>query len=277
MDALHFSAESVTGLIVEAVLMMLIPVALLVAWKIRTREKLLPVFVGAGIWFVFAILLKIAPAYFLLQADNPAANTVKNNVWLSYLTAGVLAGVFEETGRFIAFRFLLKKQTHRRASVSYGIGHGGFESAYTGFQLGSVAVLLILINSGLGDLITGGADEATLSLLASQLEPYMNLDFGTCMLGAFERVPAIALHISLSVLVFAAVRERGRLWLFPAAAALHALFDFSIAFYGAQLVPAWAMELILALAAVLIALAARRVYKGLRETEENDRETSVSP
>ncbi|MBO4354349.1 MAG: YhfC family intramembrane metalloprotease [Clostridia bacterium] len=268
MEALHFTTESIAGLMIEGILMILIPVVLLIIWQKRTHENILPVVVGGATWFVFAILLKLAPAYFLLQANNPIAKAVSGNAWLSYLVAGILAGVFEETGRFLAYKFVLKKYEKRRASISYGIGHGGFESVYVGFQMGAMAVLGVLINAGFGDFLTVGADEATVATLVAQLSPMTDLSMGECLLAVFERLPAIAFHISASVLVFAAVREKKYAFLFPLAIILHFLFDFSIAFYAAGLISAWAMEFGFAVIVAPIVYFAYRIYKKLGETAE---------
>ena len=267
MDSLHFTNEAIAGMITEGALMMVIPVVLFIIWKIKTRESIAPVFIGAAVWFVFAIVLKIAPAYFLLQADNPVAKAISGNVWLSYLTAGILAGVFEETGRFLAFRFVLKKYRHRRTSITYGIGHGGFESVYIGFQIASLAVIGILANSGNIGLIAGNADEATLSLLAAQLQPYTDLHFSECMLAVFERLPAITAHIAFSVMVFAAAREKRFIYLFPVAVVLHMVLDFFAVFYQAGYVDLWLMEIILACFAVAAAFFASRIYKKLDEPD----------
>ncbi|MBR5410677.1 MAG: YhfC family intramembrane metalloprotease [Clostridia bacterium] len=270
MGNLHFSSVAVIGLVAEGALMIALPVVLLIIWKKKTHEKLLvPVAVGAVTWLLFAIVLKLAPAYFLLQADTPAAKAIAGNPWLSYLVAGALAGVFEETGRYLAFRFALKKYTHRRASVSYGLGHGGFESAYIGFQIISVAMLGALIGAGLGEkILSSGTDEETLALIVTQLAPYANATLGECMLGVFERCVAIAMHLSLSVLVFAAVREKKFRLLYPAAVLLHAAFDFSIVLGTVFPIPAWGLELILAALVVPIALLARHVYRKLKADEE---------
>lgn len=268
MDSLHFTNEAIAGLITEGALMMLIPVVLFIIWKIKTHESIAPVFIGAAVWFVFAIVLKIAPAYFLLQADNPVAKAISGSVWLSFLTAGILAGVFEETGRFLVFRFVLKKYRHRRTSVTYGIGHGGFESVYIGFQMISLAALGILSNSGNIGLIAGKADEATLSLLADQLQPYAGVQFSECMLAVFERLPAITAHIAFSVMVFAAVREKRFICLYPVAVVLHMVFDFSAAFYHAGYINLWVTEIILACFAAAAACFAARIYQKLGENEQ---------
>ncbi len=263
MDNLHFSNEAIAGLLTESLLQMILPIVLLVVWKIKTHEKIFPVFIGAVTWLLFAIILKIAPAYLLLQADNPLAKTISGNIWLTMLVAGILAGLFEETGRFLAFRYVLKKYDQRRSAISYGIGHGGFESMYIGFQCISIPFMGIMINSGMGGLITAGADEATTSLLVSQLEAYSSVTFPDAMLGTFERIPAVAVHIAFSVLVFAAVKNRKQRYLYPLAILLHTLMDFSIVLYQAEMVPLWAMELILVGYAAAVGYFALKVYRKL--------------
>ena len=261
MDSLHFSEEAIAGLLTESVLMMILPIVLLIVWKIKTHEKIFPVFIGAVTWLLFAIILKIAPAYLLLQADNPVAKTISGNIWLTMFVAGILAGLFEETGRFLAFRYVLKKYDQRRSAISYGIGHGGFESMYIGFQYISIPLMGIMINSGMGGLITAGADEATKAVLISQLEPMASVTFVEAMLGTFERIPAIAVHIAFSVLVFAAVRNRKQRYLYPVAIMLHTLMDFSTVVYQAGMVPLWAMELILVGYAAAMGCFALKVYR----------------
>lgn len=267
METVRFSAGALAGLTVQGALMMLIPVVLLVLWMKKTREKILPVIVGAAAWFVFAIILKLAPAYFLIQADNPVSRAVNSSPWLLYAVAGILAGVFEETARYLSFKFVLKKYEDRRAAISYGIGHGGFESVYVGFQTLSVAFLGMIVNSGLISRITAGMNGDQLFALFAQLGEYADLPFAECLLGVFERLPAIVLHISLSVLVFAAVRRKRYFYLYPASVAVHALFDFSIALYASGILPSWALELLFACLAAAVAFFASRVYKTLGENE----------
>lgn len=53
--------------------------------------------------------------------------------------------------------------------------------------------------------------------------------------------------------------------LYPLAILLHALFDFSIVFYGAGLVPAWGLELIFAAFAALLVFFAWRIYRNMEQ------------
>ena len=264
MENIHFTDEAIAGLIMQGILMIILPVVLLIIWKIKTKESIVPVIIGAVTWLAFAIILKLAPAYLLLYADNPVAKTISGNVWLTGILAGVLAGVFEETGRFLAFKFMLKKYENHRSSITYGIGHGGFESVYIGFQFFMIAVMGIMINNGMGDQLTNGANEAQLSTITQQLTQYSELTIGECLLGVFERIPAIVIHISFSVLVFAAVRNKKYFWLYPLAVFLHALMDFSTAFYNAGLVNVLVLELLIACFSAAVAFFASRIYKKLR-------------
>ena len=253
MDNLHFTDEAIAGLIIQSILMIIIPVILFIVWKIKTHEKVLPVIIGAVTWLLFAIILKLAPAYFLLQADNPIAKTISGNIWYTSILAGVLAGVFEETGRFVAFKTVLRKYEHSRSSISYGIGHGGFESIYVGVQMLSFPLMGILINNGMGDQITAGMDEAMKATALSQLEGYASLTIPECLLGAFERIPAILFHISASVLVFKAAREKKYFYLYPLMILVHALIDFSAVFGQNVMLPPWAIELMITVLAAATA------------------------
>ena len=263
MDDLHFTDEAVTGLFIESTLLIIIPVILFIVWKIKTHEKVLPVIIGALTWLLFAIILKLAPGDLLLYGDNPIAKTISGNIWYTMIIAGVLAGVFEETGRFIAFKTVLKKREHRRVSISYGIGHGGFESIYIGVQMLTIPLMGIMINNGMSDRITAGMDEAMKATALAQLEGYASLTMPECLFGVLERIPAITYHISASVLVFAAAREKKYVYLYPLMILVHALIDFSSVFAQIGMNSTWGFELMLAVFAAAMAYFAARVYKRL--------------
>ena len=81
--------------------------------------------------------------------------------------------------------------------------------------------------------------------------------------GGLERLSAMALHMALSVLVFASVRT-GRRLLFPAAIAVHAGVNFAAVVANAHL-PIAATEAIVLLLTALACLWAAQIYKNLRE------------
>ena len=48
MESLQFTAESIAGLMIEGIFMIIIPVVLLIIWQKRTHEKIVPVIVGGA-------------------------------------------------------------------------------------------------------------------------------------------------------------------------------------------------------------------------------------
>ena len=92
---------------------------------------------------------------------------------------------------------------------------------------------------------------------------------GTFLWAGFERACTIILHLSISVLVFAAVGEPGKKWLFPAAILTHAAVNFIAVESNASLTVA-ATEIIILAFAVIAALFARMVYRTLPVTVQEN-------
>ncbi|MBQ9459233.1 MAG: YhfC family intramembrane metalloprotease [Oscillospiraceae bacterium] len=240
----------------------LLPVGLLIWWRRTRKAKLLPCLVGALVVGVFARVLEALLHMACLIDDNPVSRAINGNVWLYTLYGSLAAGVFEETGRYVAFRFLLTKKRYpeRDTAVSCGIGHGGIESVLmVGALFALYAVLAALQRSGDTSAmlpLTGG-DAA---LLAPVLEQLRGITPGACVLSMIERAFAIVLHISLSVFVFLAVRDRTQRSWFPFAVALHAVADAPAALYQKGVVPMWAAELWLAVVSLYALRSARKCY-----------------
>ena len=263
---IRFSSSVIAVYAVTGVLMVLAAVILFILWKKRTNAKLLPVITGAAVFILFALMLKVIPAYPLLIADNAVSRTINGNLWLYALTAGLLAGIFEETGRFLAYRTVLKKHTARRTALDYGIGHGGIELLYVGFVTASITVLGILVNSGKLPELLRDVPESMLPAAQQKLEAYAAADVGTLFLGLLERCSALLMQVSFSVIVFRAARENNKLWYYPAAILLHAAVDFSAVLMSSQIV--LTEVLILLYAAVLSGIAFKLIYPKLSDREE---------
>lgn len=267
MNDIRFTSGALAGFAVEGVLTILIPIILLIVWKKKTGAGLKPAITGMIVFPLFGIALKIIPAYFLLIADNPVSRALTSNLWLySIIGGGLLAGIFEEGGRFIAFKTVLKNCNSRLDAISYGIGHGGFESAYVGFTVFSYLMLGVIVNSGGIDMLTAGMNAEDITAFEAQLKALAVNPFATpAILGTFERVCAITFHISMSVLVFTAAKNKKYTWLFPCAILLHTLLNSLTALYSSGMVSAVGLELIIAVYAAVMAFIAFRIYKKLDE------------
>ena len=221
-------------------------------WK--KGGKWIAFLIGAGTFFLFALILE--SIFHNLVFLTPLWAVLQNNIWLYGLYGGLAAGVFEETGRLLAFKLLLKNEREPITALSYGIGHGGMEAILlVGLTMVNNLILAAAVSAG------GITDPAVLEL-AEQLAA---TPAGMFLWAAFERLGAIILHLANSVLVFAAVREPGKKWLFPAAILTHAAVDFVAVVSNAYL-PVAALEIIVLVLAVIVALFAGKVYRSLPAT-----------
>ena len=274
MEFAQVGTQSVLALGVGAALAILLPIALALIWKFAKHERLTTILVGALTFLLFAIILEkplqsllLFPTQLGLQ--NHAASLFFNaRPWLLALMAGLFPGVFEETGRLVAFKTVLRKRKNRETSISYGIGHGGVEVMYI---LGSAYITYIvyaaMINSGtFGAVVEQAAAvaPAQAEALKSVAEQIAGLTLADIGLGFVERIFAVLFHIGASILVFYACRDRGRLWLYPLAILLHTALDFVAALYTLKIVAVspWALEAIVAAFGVLtFGLAYLLLYK----------------
>lgn len=218
-----------------ALLAVIVPIAIALIWKFRKHEKFTTILVGAATFVLFALILEkpiqnalVFPTTMGLP-DHAVSQFINARPILWAIVLGLFPGVFEETGRFIAFKTVLRNRRNRETSISYGIGHGGIEVVLVlGITYITYIVYAVMINNGmfqgLVDQVTAQApDQAgAIYTLADQLAVLSFADVGV---GMFERIFAFLFHVGASILVFYAARDRGRLWLYPLAILLHTALD----------------------------------------------------
>ena len=213
-------------MIVNALLGVAVPV-FLCWWAVKKHKaNLSTILIGAGVFVVFALVLESLVHQLVLKGARGEA--IQGNILYYALYGGLMAGLFEETGRFLAMRFLLKKEPSTpKAGVAYGLGHGGAEMALLfGLSMISTFTMAVMINAGQTDLLTSGVPAEAQDQLATQLDQIKDASAGIYLIGLWERFSALILQVSLSILVWTAVRKGGKWgWLFPAAILLHALVD----------------------------------------------------
>ncbi len=253
---------------VSAVLSAAIPAALLLYFRKKKKADILPFFIGCAVFILFALVIEGAVNSLLFS--SPAGAAIQSKPLRLALVGGLMAGLFEETGRFAAFRTVLRGRRENDAnSLMYGAGHGGIEAVLVlGASMITNIVFATAINSGGASLsaLTAGAPEETLKAIGQLAE----VPSWTFLLGTVERCLAITLHIALSVIVWFGAKEPGKLWLYPLAIALHALTDAAAVFAASAGIPTFAVEGIVALctlASVLIALAVWKKHSAQKVTE----------
>lgn len=250
------------------------PVALAIWWSKTRKEKVSTILIGAATWFVFAIILESIPKAIFFNPALPIGKTVMGSVVLYTVIGALLAGVFEESGRFIVFKTLLRKRTNKETAISQGIGHGGFEALFllvlTGVQY---MIYAAMINAGtFQDLIAQveatGADVSALQALPEQVMAWTS---ATSLLWMIERISAVLLHIGLSIMVFYAVKK-AKLWLYFLAMALHAVIDIPAALYQCGVITnLYVVEAMLAAYAIVFFVLVYKVLYANDDVTDSDR------
>ena len=158
------------------------------------------------------------------------------------------AGIFEESARYLMYRFWTKDARSWGKALMVGAGHGaGGEAAiFVGLTLLlSFLTMIAYRNSDLTGLVP--ADQLT--LIEQQLETYWSVPWHYSLLPAIERALAIVLHLSLSVLVLQVFTRRSVYWL-GLAIVWHA-FANAVALYAAATWGIYQSEAVLAVVALL--------------------------
>jgi uncharacterized membrane protein YhfC len=229
-----------------------LPIGLFLVLRKKYALKVVPMLVGAGMFFVFALVLEQILHVLVLRPAADGSIELLSSQPALYVLYGILAaGIFEETARFIAFNFLKKNYHGIGTGLSYGIGHGGIESILLiGLAMVSNLTLSLVINSG------SAATLDDLPGMAAVVSALTDTDSLAFLLSGVERIFALCIQVSLSLLVWMAVCT-SRKWLFPAAIALHALIDLPAALAQVGVLGnVFVVEAILALSTVALAALA---------------------
>ena len=258
-DYPHVGTASFIWLITGAVLWIALPLLLAILWKIRKKEPFISILTGAAAFLLFAVILEkpiqnvLAFPSAMGLPEHAVSRFLNAHPVLLALVAGLFPGVFEETGRLIAFKTVLKKRRNRETAISYGIGHGGFEVililGLTYLQY--IAYAVMLGTGSFGAVVDQVASQAPEQLASVETVVKLIAGFSFADLGiAFvERIFAVLFHIGAYVLVFYACRDKKRFWLYPLAVVLHTGMDFiaGLSIFNVISLSPWALEGIVAL------------------------------
>ena len=226
------------------------PLLLAAWWHRRSGAPWKPLLAGALVFFVSQVVLRF-------PWQIPLAHSVyRHPRWLIpfLLLSSLTAGLFEETGRWLGYRFLLREPT-RRIGTMFGMGHGGLESILlAGFPLAGLVVTWFLASQG--SLPAGPA-------LESVRQKTAGLDFWTAQVALLERAGAIAFHVGSALIVLRGWVQQKARWL-VGAIGLHFTVNAltALLIYGLHVRPLTA-ELVFVALAVAVLAAGWRLSAGL--------------
>lgn len=218
----QFSSQSITSMIAVALLCTVVPFAFLGYYKAKTDVKVSSFFIGMGFYFLFAL---VAEALFNSIVLRPLSGVLNRSVHPVYyaLYGAVIAGVFEETGKYIGLKKCMANRPGKENAFLFGVGHGSFETIAYGSSLfmGNIVIAFMVNSFGIDGYfeklgITEHIEEQTQaihSLIA--ISPIENVASGV------ERVLALVFQASLTIFIYLAINHVKLKPLFPIAIILH--------------------------------------------------------
>jgi len=252
---------SVAFMAVSLIISFALPIGLCIYFRKAKKADLMPFFVGIAVMIIFAFVLE--RLVHTLVLGSAAGAVIQGNTWLYALYGGLMAGLFEETGRFIAFKTVLKKKQDKDVNaLMYGAGHGGIEAiAILGVASINNLIYSALINSGAVSVLTGSLSGDTLKQVEQAIQVLISTPSGQFLMGGIERISAVILHLALSVLVWFAAKKAGKVRLYPAAVLIHFIVDAATVIASRSGAPIIAVEVIVAALAIAAAVFAWNVWK----------------
>jgi uncharacterized membrane protein YhfC len=262
---MRVSILSVIFIFISAVVQIGTPICLFLYFRKKFDAKVIPMIFGVLGFVIFALVLessihRVVIINFSLR-EKPAI----------YIIYGILmAGVFEETARFIAFNILKRKFSGIGTGFAYGVGHGGVESVLlAGITMLFAAVASIIINTGNVETITGRFQGDALVAINGQINALVSSAPYMFLISGLERLMAIVIQISLSIIVFYSVYNK-KLYLFPLAVLIHAIIDFPAAAFQVGVIKnVFLVEGIVLIFAVASAFFAKYIH-GMEKTAGSD-------
>ena len=261
--------SAVVSLTITVILMIAIPVCFFICWRRKHREqtKISWLIAGAAGFVISARMLEVGVHYFCIVADNPVSRFINGNAAAFVLYGITMAGIFEECGRLIILKYILKKDRTRENAVIYGIGHGGIE-ILTVLLPAMILYLAIAVMFSQGEteaaLKTLNITEETATAALPSVQAAAAFDYAMMAMNVMERLLAMLIHIGLTIVVYYGVVNAKKLCL-PAAILLHMLADTFPALYQRGILPLWAVEIWIAFWTLMIMLIAAKLYKRMSE------------
>ncbi len=266
------SSTAIAFMLLSIVIVFGVPIGLWLYFYKSYKIAFKAVAVGALVFFVFQILLRI-PLLSLLAGMGWIKNITGSGSWLNILFYALFlaftAGIFEEVGRYLGFKFFLRKELAWKNGVAFGVGHGGAEAVLlVGFGTFNYIIYSLLINAGkFSSLVAAKLPSQVAENLRNLLvnsPPWM---FG---LGGVERIMAMMIHIGFSVLVLYSVMARKPRFLLYAVL-LHGIVNLPAGLYQLKVLNIWITEVFVLIAAGLswyLAYKFKPVFDKLKKSEE---------
>lgn len=248
---------SIIGMVFSLILVIGIPIVLCIVVRRKTKAKISSFFYGCAVFFVFALILEqiLHGIVFMVFGSK-----MTEHILLYGLYGGMAAALFEETGRFVAMKFFMRKQLTRENALMYGVGHGGLEAILIiGLAYISNIITAFMINSNQLEIMLSSLSESQRESTIQSVSALWTTSSDQFFAAGVERIFSIILQIALSILVYKAVKSGEKKFLLLAMG-FHFLVDF-VAVISSQKLSIWIIEVLIFIMTVIVSMFALQIYK----------------
>lgn len=215
------SVQSMTCLQMEIFIAVLFPLVTASIWKFRRKAEWMPLITGVCAYFGFAIVGRNIMNVIFVSANASWSQTLSDFPWVYLLYVVLQAVILEEIARYICFRFVLNDSLKKDVPISFGIGFGCLECIYVlGLSVLDYFVLATQINTLGVEKMMEMAGLENPEVFNAVIEVIQSIGAMDVALTFCERVLYMVLHVSLSILIFAAVHYKEKFRLLPIAVVL---------------------------------------------------------
>ncbi|MBQ2823901.1 MAG: YhfC family intramembrane metalloprotease [Oscillospiraceae bacterium] len=254
---LVFTDSTIIGYALSGSVAFLLPTGMFIAAKYKMYARIIPLIIGVFSYSFISVVRAVVRSA-VINED------MARHMIFGFFVLSVISGVLEEVGRYAVFRWAIPNYYRVEDAFSYGIGHGGIEIAFTTgiVSFGDMFDAMKINRVGLENFIaenSGNAAEIT-EWVAAEYDSGM----GLCFFGALMCLCGMVTHISLSVIVMAAVHYDDSRKLLLAAVGLHTASNFIAHISNMVVVGIFYTDLI---CAAVLCFIAYKVYKKYRMEE----------
>jgi uncharacterized membrane protein YhfC len=259
---MQISILSIGFMVISAILSIGLPIFLFIVFYKKYNAKFIPMILGIVGFIVFALILE--RSIHLIVFDKFA---LKEKPFIFIIYGIFMAGIFEETARFISFKILKRKYNGIGTGLAYGVGHGGIEAiTIAGLAMINNIIFSIIINNGNIEIITGTLQGKALEQINTHIAVLQTTSPHLFLLGGIERIFAIFIQISLSIIVFYSVYGKNKLWLYPFSILLHAIIDIPAAAMQVGLIKnIYLIELLALISAIILLITAKYIHEKFKQ------------
>ncbi len=228
------SSASIGGMIFTLLVTVIVPIVayIITVLKWKGKVRISSFFIGAASFILFAMVLERILHTVVFRFTG---TLFQDNIVLYAIYGGLAAGLFEETGRFLAMKYCIRDHLNRENAILYGIGHGGTEAILiVGLTYVNNLIYSLLINSGSLSSLLSAYDTETQQTIITQLGVLGSTASYHYYMAGVERIGAMLLHVALSYLVFLAVRNR-KIVFYVLSVFLHAVINAGAVLLSAKI------------------------------------------